>query len=65
MKVTLLDKSENRSVELVRVEYMFFIGKNHSQYEQIQNALLIIHKQNHSEKYRLYNDAQILEVSEE
>ena len=64
MKVYIKDIENNKDVCLVGVEKIIHIHENYTQCEELKNSVLVIHKINHIEKYRLYKNARIIKVED-
>ena len=64
MQVVLYDNEEKRDHILDGVEQIINIRANYTQHEELKNTILIIHKINHVEKFRLYRNATILEIKD-
>lgn len=62
MKVKI--KHENDYYNLCEVEKIIKIPKNLTLCEELENSILIIHKTDHVEKYRLFKNAEILSVED-
>ena len=66
MKVKIKKNESNAIIAtLDNVEKIFKIPSNLTMCEELKNSILIIHKTNHCEKYRLYKDVEVLNVEEE
>lgn len=68
MKVTIKRNKDNGNkiiAILHDVEKIIKIPSNLTMCEELKNSILIIHKTNHCEKYRLDKDVEILNVEEE
>lgn len=64
MKVYIKDIEKNKETCLVGVEKIIHIHENYTQCEELKNSVLVIHKANHIEKYRLYKNARIIKVED-
>lgn len=62
MKITLKDLDANQEKVLDGVEKIFLINENFTQCDALKNSILIIHKINHSEKYRLFKNARLISI---
>ena len=57
-------KDDLKTYILHDVVNIVFFNRTNTQCEELQNACLIIHKQNHCEKYRLYKNYEIISIGE-
>ena len=64
MLITIFDKETKQEHTFSDVEQIINIRANYTQCEELKDKLLIIHRCNHIEKYRLYNNAIIVEIKE-
>lgn len=62
MKVKI--KYENDYYNLSEVEKIIKIPKNLTLCQELENSILIIHKTDHVEKYRLFKNAEILSIED-
>lgn len=66
MKVKIKENESDAIIAtLCNVEKIIKIPSNLTMCEELKNSIIIIHKINHCEKYRLYKDAEVLSVEEE
>ena len=65
MKVIIKEKENPIPHYLGYVKEVIKIDAELTLCDELKNTILVVHKTNHCEKYRLYKDAEILGVEEE
>lgn len=64
MVVHIKDVENNKDMILDSVEQVLSIHENYTQSKELKNSVLIIHKTNHIEKFRLYKNVRIVKVED-
>ena len=64
MIVQIKDIENDKDVTLHGVEQVLSIHENYTQSKELKNSVLIIHKTNHIEKFRLYKNVRIVKVED-
>ena len=64
MRVTIL-VDEKLIKNFYSVEDVFIIHPSLTQVDELKNAILIIHKENYAEKFRLFKNATLLQIEED
>lgn len=64
MIVHIKDVENNKDMILDSVEQVLSIHENYTQSKELKNSVLIIHKTNHIEKFRLYKNVRIVKVED-
>lgn len=62
MIVQIKDIENDKDVILHGVEQVLSVHESYTQSEELKNSVLVIHKANHIEKFRLYKNARIVMV---
>lgn len=64
MIVHIKDVENNKDMIFDCVEQVLSIHENYTQSKELKNSVLIIHKTNHIEKFRLYKNVRIVKVED-
>ena len=64
MRVIIRDSNEKMN-KLDCVEKILYVSENLTLCKELKDSLIVVHRQNHCEKYRLYKGGTILSVEED